>query len=111
MEVDRSDGDVSEDDVEDTVGLGWPQSDGFCDECLGDPDKAGLEADSPIVVDPANDVVGRVVEGLDELTEGPRAGKVALSWHGQVESIVRSMVIVAMAPRVEGQLGLVEIGE
>jgi hypothetical protein len=111
VEVERSDGDVSEDDVEAAVGMSGSDDDLFVDQGFGHSEASILEGDTTVGVDQPDDVGGGVIEGLNDRTEGARAGAIAIGRHGEVQGIVRSMVIMLMAPGIEGLLGLVEIGE
>ena len=111
MEVDRPDGDVTEDDVEDAIVVGRSYGDVLSDQRLGSLPSSALEADVGRGVDAADDGVGPVVEGLDGQGEGSSAVPVAIGRHGQANGVVWPVVIVAMPPSVKGPLGLVEIVE
>jgi hypothetical protein len=99
VEVDRSDGDVSEDDVEEAVGMSRSDDHLSVDQGFGHSEAPTVEGDTTVVVDQSDDVVGRVIEGLNNGTEGAWAGAIAIGRHGEVQGIVRSMVIVQPGSR------------
>ena len=53
---------------------GWHQSDRVSGECLGQFEDLALEADAAFVLDAADLMFGRVLDGRQGLGEGTRAG-------------------------------------
>src|ERR1700729_1021761 len=87
------------------------QGDLFADEGFGGLEPSTAEAESAVGVDRSQDIVGGIYEWFNPGAEGSCAGLVAIGRHGQAEGIMGSMVVVALAPGIEGLLGLAEIVE
>src|SRR5215204_5446188 len=111
MEVDRLYGDMAKHQVERPVVLGGPECDLLANQRLGSLHASSAEAEPSGTVDPAHNVVGPVLEGLDPGAERARAGTIAIGRHCKVQGVVRAMMVVAVPPGVEGALGHGEIGE
>src|SRR5882724_4321702 len=97
--------------AEDAVLDGRTHGDGLAAEGLADAPRAVLEADEAVLVDLADAVAGPVLDGRQGFGEGAWARVVAVGRHRQGERIVRPVVVVEMAPGVEGTLAVDEIAE
>ena len=100
-----------EDHLPYSVLSGWHQSDRVSGECLGQFEDLALEADAAFVLDAADLMFGRVLDGRQGLGEGTRTGSEPGSRHVQVEGLVGPLAVVDDAPAVEGPLAVPEIAE
>ena len=98
-----------EDHLPYSVLSGWHQSDRVSGECLGQFEDLALEADAAFVLDAADLMFGRVLDGRQGLGEGTRTGSEPGSRHVQVEGLVGPLAVVDDAPAVEGPLAVPEI--
>ena len=77
MDVDRLYSDMAKHQVECPVALGGPERNLLADQRLGSLHASCAEAEPSGTVDPAHNVVGPVLEGLDPGAERARAGTIA----------------------------------
>ena len=110
FQVDLSDALGAVVDVEDSILGRRSQSDGLLAKGLADADVPVLEGDHAADVGFANDVPGAVGDGWQLFAEGAWAGLVACSWRVQTKRLVRPLVVVDVAPFVEGVLAGGQIG-
>ena len=100
-----------EDHLPYSVLSGWHQSDRVSGERLGQFEDLALEADAAFVLDAADLMFGRVLDGRQGLGEGTRTGSEPGGRHVQVEGLVGPLAVVDDAPAVEGPLAVPEIAE
>lgn len=111
MEVDGLKHDVAEDQFVDAVLACGPQCNALDGQGLGSLDPPLAEAEAAVGVDRPHDVAGGIVEGLDPLPEGSRARLVTLDGHSRVQRVMWPVMVVAIAPGIEGLLGFAQVLE
>lgn len=75
---------------------GWHQSDRVSGECLGQFEDLAFEADAAFVLDAADLMFGRVLDGRQGLGEGTRTGSESGSRHVQVEGLMGPLAVVQL---------------
>ena len=87
------------------------QGDGFSGEGTGHSEVAAVEADPAVLLNDAQQISRRIVEGLDTLAIVPRADTVAICRDGQGDGFVRPSCVVGVAPAIERLLSRIEVLE
>ena len=75
---------------------GWHQSDRVSGERLGQFEDLAFEADAAFVLDAADLMFGRVLDGRQGLGEGTRTGSESGSRHVQVEGLMGPFGVVQL---------------
>ncbi len=106
-EIDFSDLGSTEENTIGAICIEWPDSESFGPEGIGDSPEPPLEADVAFRGGNRSDDFAAVVDGLGQLF-----GEWAWRWsitarrYGHADALMRSLIIIGLAPLVEGSLSL-----
>src|SRR5215216_2197148 len=110
-QIDRADLLGAEMEAEDAILVGWPQRERLAAACFADAETAALEADYPVGVDLAHDVIGTVLDLWQMVGEGARADAITTAGDVDIERLMRPLVVVDMPPDVKGALTFGQIAK
>jgi hypothetical protein len=110
-QIDGADAVGAEMHAEHAVLGGVTQHDRLAAERPAEPQAAVLERNPAVAIGDADEIVAIMLDRRQRLRKRSSARMVALAGLGEIEGLVRAMVIVEMAPALEGTLARSEIGE
>lgn len=105
-EVNLSQSALTEEDVEQAIGVGWPEGDRVPAESLRDTEDPALKKELSLSLYLANEVVRSVDDGRQWVGKGPGAVTVAASWHLKADTLVGPVEVVSVSPAVQVSLAL-----
>src|SRR4029077_20752479 len=109
--VDLRDALSTEEDLPESVLIGWPQGDGMSREGLWQLDVVPLEGDPSLLLDFAYQVVGGVGDRRQMLGHGARTRLIAAGRGFPGEACVVTHVVVDVALALEGALTFLDVAE
>src|ERR1700756_3128547 len=110
-QVDLRDALSTEENLPESVLIGWPQGDGMSREGPWQLDVAPLEGDPSLLLDFAHQVVGGVGDRRQMLGQGARARLIAAGRGCHGDAFVGTHVVVDVAPALEGALTFLDVAE